>query len=236
MQQTQGGWPLNPDRCFDPDPAQRGLARTLYEGVQNLPLVCPHGHVPPELLADPNATLGNPAELLIVPDHYVFRMLYSQGVPLESLGVARRDGGTVETDGRRIWQTFAEQFHLFRGTPTGLWLHAELVGLFGVTEKLTGASAGRIYDQLVAKLAERGFSPVPCSLASISKPSAPPTPRRTRWNITAPCARRGTRISAPPFARTAWSISTPRLAGEHQSPFRCLRRGRDRLPLVYSRP
>ncbi len=160
MQQTQGGvWPLNPDRCFDPDPAQRGLARTLHEGVRNLPLVCPHGHVPPELLADPNATLGNPAELLIVPDHYVFRMLYSRGVPLESLGVARRDGGPVETDGRRIWQTFAEHFHLFRGTPTGLWLHAELVELFGVAEKLTGASAGRIYDQLVEKLAQPEFRP-----------------------------------------------------------------------------
>lgn len=160
MQQTpHRGWPLNPDRCFDPDPARRDLARQLYASVQNLPLVSPHGHVPPELLANPDATLGNPAELFIMPDHYVFRMLYSQGVPLESLGVARRDGEPVEADGRRIWQTFAEHFPLFRGTPTGLWLHAELVGLFGVTEKLSGESAGRIYDHLMARLAQPEYRP-----------------------------------------------------------------------------
>jgi len=156
---TSQSWPLDSDRCFDSDPAQRGIARRLYAEVANLPLICPHGHVPPALLADPDATLGNPAELFIVPDHYVFRMLYSQGVPLESLGVARQDGTPVETDGRKIWQTFADHFTLFRGTPTGLWLHDELAGLFGVTEKLTSESAGRIYDHLVQTLATPAFTP-----------------------------------------------------------------------------
>lgn len=152
-------WLLDSDRCFDADPAQRGIARQLYAEVQDLPLICPHGHVPPALLADPDATLGTPADLFIIPDHYVFRMLYSQGVPLESLGVPRRDGGPVETDGRVIWQTFADHFTLFRGTPTGLWLHDELTGLFGVTEKLTSESAGRIYDHLVTTLAQPAFKP-----------------------------------------------------------------------------
>jgi glucuronate isomerase len=150
---------LSPDRCFDPDPAQRDLARELYASVKDLPLVCPHGHVPPALLADPAARLGSPADLFIIPDHYVFRMLYSQGVRMEDLGVPARDGSPVETDHRRIWQRFAEHFHLFRGTPTGLWLADELIAVFGVEEKLDGASAQRIYDHLEAQLARPEFAP-----------------------------------------------------------------------------
>jgi glucuronate isomerase len=152
-------WALSPDRCFDPDPAQRELARGLYASVKDLPLVCPHGHVPPALLADPHARLGSPADLFIIPDHYVFRMLYSQGVRMEDLGVPTRDGAPVEADHRRIWQRFAEHFHLFRGTPTGLWLADELIEVFGVDEKLDGASAQRIYDHLEAQLARPEFAP-----------------------------------------------------------------------------
>jgi glucuronate isomerase len=152
-------WALSPDRCFDADPAQRQVARQLYATVKDLPLLCPHGHVPPALLADPAARLGTPAELFIIPDHYVFRMLYSQGVPLEDLGVPARDGTPVETDGRRIWQRFAEHFYLFRGTPTGLWLAAELVELFGVTERLNGDNAQAIYDHLEQQLARPEFAP-----------------------------------------------------------------------------
>ena len=70
-------WALSPDRCFAPNLTQRDLARQLYASVKDLPLVCPHGHVSPSLLADPNARFGSPAELFIIPDHYVFRMLYS---------------------------------------------------------------------------------------------------------------------------------------------------------------
>ena len=91
----------------------------LYKSVADLPIISPHGHVDPRLLADENASFGTPADLLIIPDHYVFRMLYSQGIPLENLGIPRKDGGPVEKDHRRIWQIFAEHFYLFRGTPTG---------------------------------------------------------------------------------------------------------------------
>jgi glucuronate isomerase len=152
-------WTLSPDRCFAADPAQRAVARALYATVKDLPVVSPHGHVPPALLADPAARLGTPAELFIIPDHYVFRMLYSQGVALEDLGVPTRDGTPVETNHRRIWQRFADHFPLFRGTPTGLWLADELVNLFGVEERLTGESAQRIYDHLAAQLARPEFTP-----------------------------------------------------------------------------
>ncbi len=150
---------LDPDRCFDPDPAQKQVARHLYECVSELPLICPHGHVDPRLFADPDYDFGSPADLLIIPDHYVFRMLYSQGVPLEQLGVPTRDGAPVERDHRKIWQTFADHFYLFRGTPTGIWLRDELCSIFDVTEKLTSESAQRIYDQIAAKLASPEFRP-----------------------------------------------------------------------------
>jgi glucuronate isomerase len=150
---------LPPDRYFDPDPKQKEVAQHLYNQVANLPLICPHGHVDPRMFADPDYSFGSPADLLIIPDHYVFRMLYSQGIPLERLGIWRRDGGEVESDHRKIWQTFADNFYLFPGTPTGMWLSHELVSVFGVEEKLTGESAQRIYDQITAALASPEFRP-----------------------------------------------------------------------------
>jgi glucuronate isomerase len=152
-------WTLNPDRLFDSDPSRRSAARELYNSVKDLPLVCPHGHVPPVLLAEQDATLGTPAELFVIPDHYVFRMLYSQGVPMEDLGVPTLDGTPVETDHRRIWQRFCENFHLFRGTPTGLWLSDELINVFGVTEKPSAESAQRLYDYLEERLSSPEYSP-----------------------------------------------------------------------------
>ena len=146
------------DRCFSPLPSQRALARELYAAVKDLPLVSPHGHVDPRMLAE-DTPLPDPAQLFIIPDHYVFRMLHSQGVPLEDLGVASRDGTPVERDPRTIWQRFAERFHLFRGTPTGLWLTLELEGLFDVQETLDGDNADRIYDRIQARLAQPGYRP-----------------------------------------------------------------------------
>jgi glucuronate isomerase len=150
---------LPADRYFDPDPRQKEVALQLYKEVAAAPLVCPHGHVDPRLFADENYSFGSPTELLLIPDHYVFRMLYSQGVPLETLGVPRRDGGEVESDHRRIWQTFAENFHLFRGTPTGMWFTHELHDVFGVKEKLSAKTGQAIYDQIADCLAKPEFRP-----------------------------------------------------------------------------
>lgn len=152
-------WTLSPDRLFSPEPSQRAVARALYAAVEGLPIVSPHGHVDPRLFADPEARFGSPAELLIIPDHYVFRMLYSQGVPLADLGVPRRDGEPVERDHRRIWQRFADHFHLFRGTPSGLWLAHELTSVFGVTQPLNSRTAQAAYDQVADCLSRPEFRP-----------------------------------------------------------------------------
>lgn len=141
------------------DPAHRDLALRLYHQIRDLPLVCPHGHVDPMLFADPDYRFGSPAELFIVPDHYVFRMLRSQGIALEDLGIPRVDGGPVEQDPRKIWQRFADNYHLFRGTPTGGWIDYSLHFVFGVQEKLTSSSAMAIYDQVADCLRRPEFRP-----------------------------------------------------------------------------
>ncbi|HEX2310273.1 MAG TPA: glucuronate isomerase [Vicinamibacterales bacterium] len=149
---------MNPDRYFSPVPAVRDIARALYERVADLPLVCPHGHVDPRMLAE-DTPFPNPAALLVIPDHYLVRMLYSQGVPMERLGIPRLDGGPTEADPRKIWQRFADHFHLFRGTPSGAWLAHELEGVLGITERLTSESAMRIYDRIEEQLAKPEFRP-----------------------------------------------------------------------------
>jgi glucuronate isomerase len=149
---------LHPDRYFSPVPAVRDVARELYAHAAQFPLVCPHGHVDPKLLAL-DAPFPDPAALIVIPDHYVVRMLYSQGVPMEALGIPRLDGGPTERDSRKIWQLFGDHFHLFRGTPSGAWLIHEFEGVFGITEPLSGSSAMRIYDHLEACLARPEFRP-----------------------------------------------------------------------------
>lgn len=149
---------LNEDRFFDSDPSIRKAARELYDGVKNLPIVSPHGHVDPKLFAE-NQPFPDPTELILIPDHYVFRMLYSQGILMESLGIPSTDGSSVATDHRKIWQIFGENFYLFAGTPTGIWLNHEFSVVFGITEILTGESAMRIYDQINEKLQSPKFLP-----------------------------------------------------------------------------
>jgi glucuronate isomerase len=147
------------DRYFSPDPAQRAVARTLYEEVKALPLICPHGHVDPRLLSTEQYTWGTPVDLLIIPDHYIFRLLYSQGIELESLGIPRRDGQAVEQDHRKIWQLVCDHWYLFRGTPTSLWLRDELREIFGIAEPMNSANAQRIYDAIDTQLHTPAFQP-----------------------------------------------------------------------------
>jgi glucuronate isomerase len=149
---------LHEDRYFDSDPAVRRAARAIYDETRALPLVCPHGHVDPHLLAD-NTPFSEPTSLFLLPDHYILRMLYSRGVPLESLGVPRRDGADVERDARMAWQRFAGHYYLFAGTPTQAWLDYQFHELFGVRERLDADSAQRIYDQIVERLRTPEFRP-----------------------------------------------------------------------------
>ncbi|HJU21184.1 MAG TPA: glucuronate isomerase [Casimicrobiaceae bacterium] len=151
---------LHPDRLFPAEPSTRRLARSLYQTVRDLPIVSPHGHTDPRWYAD-NEPFPDPSALFIVPDHYVFRMLYSQGVPLESLGVARRDDprAMAPYDARAIWRLFARNYHLFRGTPTRLWLDHAFHTVFGIDERLTEESADRYFDRIDACLRDDAFRP-----------------------------------------------------------------------------
>ncbi|HXJ31317.1 MAG TPA: glucuronate isomerase [Gemmatimonadales bacterium] len=146
------------DRGFDPEPSVRRAARALYEETRGLPIISPHGHVDPRLLAE-NEPFSDPATLIVTPDHYILRMLYAHGISLESLGVATREDAVVETDPRAIWQRFAERYHLFLATPTGAWLDHELYAVFGVRERLDGDTAGRVYDVIAEQLAAPEFLP-----------------------------------------------------------------------------
>ena len=153
---------LDADRFFDPDPTIRRVARELYDETRTLPIVCPHGHVDAAVLAR-NQPFAEPAALIVQPDHYILRMLYARGIPLEALGVPRRDRGggdaPVETDPCEVWQRFADHYYLFRGTPTGAWLDYELHEVFGIRDRLSGETAARVYDQIAEQLASPEFLP-----------------------------------------------------------------------------
>ncbi|HVT40656.1 MAG TPA: glucuronate isomerase [Gemmatimonadaceae bacterium] len=155
---SAGGGPLNPDRYFDPDPAIRTAARALFDETQRLPLICPHGHVEARLLAE-NEPFPEPTALIVTPDHYIYRMLYSRGVPMEALGIPTRDGTPAERDPRLVWRRFADHYYLFAGTPTAAWLDHQLSEVFGITTRLTGESALAIYDEISERLASPEFRP-----------------------------------------------------------------------------
>jgi glucuronate isomerase len=143
---------LHPDRLLPADPATRAIARELYAGVASLPIVSPHGHTDAAWFAT-DAPFGNAAELLLQPDHYLFRMLYSQGVPLDVLGIGGR------ADPREAWRRLAERYHLFRGTPSRLWLDWVFADVFGITVRLEAETSDFYYDTITAALATDAFRP-----------------------------------------------------------------------------
>lgn len=158
MSEAAGHFTLHPDRLFPADPGTRAIARELYSGIANLPIVSPHGHTDPAWFAD-NAPFADPATLFVIPDHYVHRMLYSQGIRPEDVGVPRLDGAPVETDKRKIWRIFAENFHLYRGTPSYLWLNHAFETVFGITEVLSAQNADRLFDTIAEALDKPEFRP-----------------------------------------------------------------------------
>lgn len=148
---------LHDDRLFPADPGARAIARRLYAGVRDLPIISPHGHTDPSWFAT-DAPFANATDLLLVPDHYLFRMLYSQGVPLESLGIPGRQG-RPPADPREAWRLFASHQHLFRGTPSALWLDHTYAAVFGLEVRLGPDTADHYYDTITARLAEDAFRP-----------------------------------------------------------------------------
>ncbi len=149
---------LHPDRLFPAEPAVRAIAQRLYQRIAALPIVSPHGHTDPRWFAD-NESFGNATKLLLLPDHYVFRMLYSQGISMESLGIRRKDGVAVETDYRKIWRLFAEHFYLFRGTPSRIWHDHVFHDVFGLRIPFGPATADHYYDHINEQLATEAFRP-----------------------------------------------------------------------------
>jgi glucuronate isomerase len=148
---------LHDDRLFPADPNLRPIARELYGPVQGLPIISPHGHTDPAWFAT-NAPFTNAAELLLAPDHYLYRMLYSQGLSMEVLGVPNR-AGHVSANPRAAWRLLAENFHLFRGTPSSMWLNYVFSKLFGLEVALDGDTADLYFDNIGDALASAAFRP-----------------------------------------------------------------------------
>jgi glucuronate isomerase len=149
---------LDADRLFPVEARSRALARGLYDSIKALPIVSPHGHTDPRWFAE-NKAFPDPAQLFVTPDHYVFRMLFSQGISLETLGVPRADGGAVETDGRKIWRLFAENYYLLRGTPSSMWVDHAFAEVFGLEERFSAATADKFYDHIAECLGRPEFRP-----------------------------------------------------------------------------
>jgi glucuronate isomerase len=145
---------LNDDRLFPADEKTRSIARRLYDGIRALPIVSPHGHTQAGWFVR-NQPFPDPVRLFVQPDHYVFRMLYSQGISLEELEIGR---DRIE-EPRKVWRIFASNYHLFRGTPTRLWLDYAFQELFGLTERLSSATADTYYDTVEEMLATPEFLP-----------------------------------------------------------------------------
>ena len=148
---------LNTERLFPAESSARAVAVKLYETVRDLPIISPHGHTDPQWFAD-NQPFPDPSALFIQPDHYIFRMLYSQGVSLESLGVPQVDG-KQSADPREVWRLFARHYYLFRGTPTRLWIDFAFSENFGLTERLNAENADEYYDVIDKALRTPEFLP-----------------------------------------------------------------------------
>ncbi len=149
---------LDSDRLFSNDPKQRDIARGLYQDIKNLPIISPHGHTDPAWFAE-NQCFTDASSLFLVPDHYLFRMLYSQGISMESLGVPRVDGGWVETDMRKIWHTFAANYHLYQGTPSSMWMNHVFYEVFAMTKAFGPETADDFFDQINSQLSTDDFRP-----------------------------------------------------------------------------
>lgn len=151
---TVGDGFLHPDRLLPPDPDLRRIARDLYEGVRNLPIVSPHGHTDPAWFSE-NQPFADAASLMVMPDHYLVRMLHSRGVPHATLGL----DASQHIGPREIWRTFAAHYHLFLGTPSRLWVDHAMGAVLGCPEPLSPDNADALFDHIGEQLATPEFRP-----------------------------------------------------------------------------
>lgn len=142
---------LHEDRLFSSNDTEKTIAKEIYAEIKNLPIISPHGHTDPSWYAE-NINFPDPATLFIKPDHYVLRMLYSQGISLESLGIPALDGRAIEQDNKKIWNILAENYHLYLGTPSQLWLDTVLSEVFELSEALSPKTAMHHYDYINEQL------------------------------------------------------------------------------------
>ena len=147
---------LHADRLFPADKTTRDIARRLYQEIRHLPIISPHGHTDPRWFAD-NLAFENPVSLLLQPDHYVLRMLYSLGLSMEQLGLGQ--AADRELDPEVIWQTFGDHYHGFRGTPSRLWLDHVFADVFGIDVVLNSDTAADYYQHMQGKLQSAAFLP-----------------------------------------------------------------------------
>ena len=145
---------LHENRLFPAESGTRKIAKALYDEVRSLPIISPHGHTQASWFAR-NEPFSDPASLFVQPDHYVYRMLYSQGIPLEDLGI----GQAKLENPRKVWSIFASHYYLFRGTPTRMWLDFAFQELFGMEERLSGKNADHYFDVISEKLLTSEFLP-----------------------------------------------------------------------------
>jgi glucuronate isomerase len=148
---------LSEDRLFPADPRTREIARRLYGRAKDLPIISPHGHTDPEWFAA-DRPFSDATSLFLAPDHYLYRMLYSQGLPLEQLGVPS-PGGPSGADPRAAWRLFAQHIHLFRGTPSALWLNHVFHEVFGFEVALEAGTADLYFDRIGEVLQTAAFRP-----------------------------------------------------------------------------
>ena len=148
---------LHPDRLFPIDKDCRDITRRLYEAVKTLPIISPHGHTDPSWFAN-NELFANPHALFIAPDHYLLRMLYSQGITMAELGIASKKGDVV-ADVRSAWRTFARHYYLFSATPTGFWLNHIFSELFNLSSQLDESTADHYFDTISEALMQESFRP-----------------------------------------------------------------------------
>lgn len=148
---------LDPDRLFPAEPSVRAIARALYAEVRGLPIISPHGHTDPAWFAG-NEPFANATDLLLAPDHYLYRMLFSQGVSLEALRVSKH-GEPSHADAREAWRIFASNFHLFRGTPSSMWLNHAFSEVLGFEVRLEAETADHYFDEIGERLASDAFRP-----------------------------------------------------------------------------